>query len=133
MNRIFAAMVMTGLLTGGLEGRESRLAVSRLDGKRDRSVTTNSNDTHRLVWEQSQHLCRFVDRGEDGWVELGADDKVFLTFRELRRNLDFIELYDQKRGYQLRLYKDALFMKGGNEGFHKFDEFTQYYGGQWAK
>lgn len=97
------------------------------------AVRVSDDSHHRLVWEQSDRLCQYVDKGEDGWVELDKDGKVFLRFRELRRNIDFVDLLDQSRGYHLRLYKNAMFIKGGNDGFQKFEDFTKYYDGSWVK
>jgi len=88
---------------------------------------------HRLVWQNAENLAQFADKGEEYWVELDKDGKVFLQFKEVRRNCDFVELFDETRGYVLRLYDDALFIQGGRDGFAKFQDFTQYYGGRWVK
>lgn len=138
MRSIRAALMTIGFVTIGLvmtgsEVRGLEQSFTSHARENDSRATTTSSENHRLVWEQGERLCRFVDKGEEGWVELDKDGKVFLQFKEMRRNIDFVELFDQKRGYLLRLYKDGLFVKGGRDGFHKFDEFTRLYEGQWVK
>lgn len=139
MSSIIAGSVLVGLLVVGMDGQSPTLLNTPLPLTASCPVThpvaapVASNQFHRLVWENREQLCRYVDKGEDGWVELDKDGQVFLQFKELKRNCDFVELSDQKRGYILRLYSDALFIKGGHEGFHKFDEFTQFYSGVWVK
>lgn len=133
MKSILAALMTIGLVTAGSQARGFDQDFTSRASEGNPRATTTSSENHRLVWEQGQRLCRFADKGEEGWVELDNDGKVFLQFKEMRRNIDFVELYDQKRGYLLRFYKDALFVKGGKEGFHKFDEFTLLYEGQWVK
>lgn len=133
MSSTIIGSVLLGLLAVRADGQSaSPLAANCLVAK-PVAAPVATNPSHRLVWENRDQLCRYVDKGEDGWVELDKDGQVFLQFKELRRNCDFVELSDQKRGYVLRLYHDALFIKGGYEGFHKFDEFTLFYSGAWIK
>ena len=40
---------------------------------------------------------------------------------------------DQARGYTLRLFNDSMYMRGGNPGLERLDEFTKYYTGRWVK
>lgn len=75
----------------------------------DRSLSS-SQKHYRLIRENFDQLCRFADKGQDCWVELDKDGKVFLEFKEVRRNCDFVELFDPRRGYQLRLHQDARFI-----------------------
>lgn len=139
MSSIIAGSVLVGLLAVGSDGRNPSLWNAPLPlavpcpVANPVAAPVATHQFHRLVWENRDQLCRYVDKGEDGWVELDKDGQVFLQFKELKRNCDFVELSDQKRGYILRLYNDALFIKGGYEGFHKFDDFTQFYGGTWIK
>ena len=49
-------------------------------------------------------------------------------FKETRRNCDFVELLDRDRGLTVRLYQNALFVKGVG-----FEDFTKYYDGRWVK
>lgn len=83
---------------------------------------------HRLVWEHGEKLCQFVDKGDEAWVEVDKDGKPTFSFKEARRNCDFVELSDARRGLTVRLYKDAMFMKGG-----PIEDFTKQYDGKWAK
>lgn len=133
MKSAFALLMTFGVVTAGSQAPGvGQDFTSRAINRSPRAIN-HSTENHRLVWEQGDCLCRFADKGEEGWVELDKEGKVFLQFKEMRRNIDFVELYDQKRGYLLRLYKDALFIKGGNEGFHKFADFTLLYEGHWVK
>lgn len=87
----------------------------------------------RLAWKQSQGLCQFVDKGEGDWAELDKEGKVFQKFKETRRTVDFVDLFDAARGYNIRLYKHSLLIKGGKDGYHRFDDFTKFYDGGWVK
>ena len=82
--------------------------------------------TQRLAWEHAERVCQFVDKGDDNWAEVDKDGKTTFEFRETRRNVDFIELFDKSRGLTLRLYKNAMYLKVG-------EEFAKYYEGRWVK
>lgn len=127
MRNIFRGLAIIGLLAATLSasGGSTSLQIEHQHAPLDQ--------THRLIWEHTKGLCRYVDKGEDYWVELDRAGKVFLQFKEVRRNVDFVELFDERRGYTLRLYKNAMLIRGGNDGFQKFAEFTSYYEGCWVK
>src|SRR5262245_48416075 len=78
--------------------------------------------THRLAWEHAERLCQFIDKGSDGWVEVDKAGRPSFHFKEVQRNCDFVELFDTNRGYTLRLYKGAMYIKGGNEGLQRFED-----------
>lgn len=124
MRNIFRGLAIIGLLAATLSasGGSTSLQIEHQHAPLDQ--------THRLIWEHTKGLCRYVDKGEDYWVELDRAGKVFLQFKEVRRNVDFVELFDERRGYTLRLYKNAMLIRGGNDGFQKFAEFTSYYEGR---
>ncbi|MBC7964897.1 MAG: hypothetical protein H7Z17_03140 [Fuerstia sp.] len=133
MRNIIVGLAIVALLAVGLYAQDVRQSASMQDRGDQVQATTVVEDTHRLVWENAERLCQFADTGDDCWVELDKDGEVFLQFTERKRNCDFVELMDHSRGYVLRLYKDALFIKGGNEGFSRFEDFTLYYKGLWVK
>ncbi|WP_020474423.1 hypothetical protein [Zavarzinella formosa] len=88
---------------------------------------------NRLVWEHAEGLCRYVDKGDDVWWEVDNNGVSHFQFKETKRNADFVELIDKNRGYTLRLYKNAMHMKGGIDGVQKLEDFTKYYDGRWVK
>ena len=133
MRNMIVGLAIVALVTVGLQAQDVSQSASMRDGGGHARATTAMDDTHRLVWENAERLCRLADKGDDCWVELDKDGKVFLQFEERTRNCDFVELMDHSRGYVFRLYRDALFIKGGNEGFHRFEDFTLYYTGLWVK
>lgn len=133
MSHFIAGSILLNVLATGIDGQSPTLLATPTPVSHPLTAPAVSNQFHRLVWENGERQCRFVDKGEEGWVELDKDGKVFLQFKELKRNCDYVELSDQKRGYILRLYGDALFIKGGHAEFHKFEEFTQFYTGAWVK
>jgi hypothetical protein len=53
---------------------------------------------------------------------------ISFRFKETRRNGDFVELIDRDRGLTVRLYNNALFVKGVG-----FEDFEKYYDGRWVK
>ena len=80
----------------------------------------------RLVW--SYEGGYFRDQDADGWVERNPSGEYH--FKEVRRNREFIELYDCSRDCTVRLYKDAMFLKGFN-GEHP--DFIKFYCGRWTQ
>lgn len=66
----------------------------------------------------------FAERGGGVWSE--RNNRNF-TFKEVARNDEFIELYDQSRDCAVRLYPDRMLLKG----LGQFPTFTKYYDGQW--
>lgn len=127
MSKIVGGIALAGLLAMALSARGESFALQI------ETLRSPLDQTHRLIWEHAEGLCRYVDKGEDYWVELDKGGKVFLQFKEVRRNVDFVELFDERRGYTLRLYKNAMLIRGGNDGFQKFADFTSYYDGRWVK
>lgn len=119
MNKFIPAVLIAGLL--GLVAFADEPA-------KPKAKTTKEATVHRLAWEEAEKECQFVDKGNDTWYELGKDGKPVFEFKESRRNCDFVELNDKRRGLTLRLYKDAMFMKGG-----PVEDFTKYYDGKWVK
>lgn len=83
---------------------------------------------YRLTWTHAKGLCQFVDKGDENWVELDKVGAVAFRFQETRRNCDFIELHDQSRGLTVRMYQNAMFIRGLG-----FEDWFQYYSGQWSK
>ena len=133
MRHVIAGSLIVGLLAMALYAGQPQRTAVRTGGGGDTPAAIGSPRLHRLVWQSAENMAQFADKGEDCWVELDKDGKVFLQFKEVRRNCDFVELFDDTRGYVLRLYDDALFIQGGREGFARFQDFTQYYGGRWVK
>ncbi|MEI8381730.1 MAG: hypothetical protein WCJ09_16495 [Planctomycetota bacterium] len=127
MRNIFGGIAIIGLLAATLRASGGPMPL-QIEHQH-----TAIDQTHRLIWEHTEGLCRYVDKGEDYWVELDKSGKVFLQFKEVRRNVDFVELFDERRGYTLRLYKNAMLIRGGNDGFQKFADFTSYDEGRWVK
>lgn len=102
--------------------------LARASGANDRAVVPAA-DVHRLVWEHAEGLCQFIDKGETHWVEVDKKTgTVSFRFKETCRNGDFVELLDHDRGLTVRLFKNALFLKGV-----AFEDFTKYYDGRWVK
>lgn len=89
-----------------------------------------TDGVRRLVWEHADRLCQFVDKGNEDWVEVNKEGAVTFRFKETKRNFDFVELLDRDRGYTLRLYKNAMYMKASGDGS---SDFTKYYDGRWVK
>jgi hypothetical protein len=133
MIRSFAVMLAVGLFAVVLPAQPPHFVTTIQESGNSPSATTNSPPTYRLVWQNAEGLARFVDQGEGYWAEVDQNGEVFLPFQEVRRNCDFVELYDRSRGYTLRLYDDALLILGGHEGFSTFPDFTAYYVGRWVK
>lgn len=119
MRKLFAAIIAMGCLAG-------LVAVAEEPAKP--AAKAAKETVHRLVWEHAEKLCQFVDKGDEAWVEVDKDGKPTFSFKEARRNCDFVELSDRSRGLTVRLYKDAMFMKGG-----PIEDFTKQYDGKWAK
>jgi hypothetical protein len=117
MRNTLAGLMMFGLLVAATGAQEPR---------KDDPAAPVPEQVQRLAWEHAERLCQFVDKGEDNWVEVDKDGKTQFQFRETRRNGDFIELIDKNRGLTLRLYKNAMFLKVG-------DDFAKYYDGRWVK
>jgi len=87
---------------------------------------------NRQVWEHTDRL--FKDQGNRSWIETDRQGKVLYTFTEIDRTGDFIEIQDSSRGYTVRLYGNAMYIKGGNKsGLAKFAEFTKFYDGKWSE
>jgi TPR repeat protein len=85
----------------------------------------------RHVWEHTDRL--FKDHGNKRWIETDRQGQTLFTFSETDRNSDFIEIQDSSRGYTVRLYGDAMYIKGGTrQDLKKFDQFTKYYDGKWS-
>ena len=133
MRYAIAGPLIVGLLAMALYAQQPQRDAVPTGARGNTRVVIGSPRLHRLVWQNTENLAQFDDKGEDYWVELDKDGNVFLQFKEVRRNCDFVELFDDTRGYVLRLYDDALFIQGGRDGFAKFQDFTQYYGGRWVK
>ena len=90
-----------------------------------------STQDKRQVWEHADRL--FKDQGKKRWIETDRQGKALFTFTETDRNSDFIEIQDSSRGYTVRLYGNAMYIKGGSrQDVKKFDEFTKYYDGKWS-
>ena len=125
------AGVVVGLLaltTGAQEPPRGNGPIAPGDGDRPTAAAAPSG-VYRLTWEHAEGLCQFVDKGEENWVEVDKKaGTVSFRFKETRRNCDFVELLDRDRGLTVRLYKDALFIKGV-----AFEDFTKYYDGRWVK
>ena len=86
---------------------------------------------NRQVWEHTDR--QFKDQGNRIWIETDRHGEVLFTFTEIDRNSDFIEIQDSSRGYTVRLYGNAMYIKGGNRSdLKKFDDFTKYYDGKWS-
>jgi hypothetical protein len=96
-------------------------------------LSSGQEPVRRLVWEHAEGLCRYADQGGGNWHEVAKDGSVSFRFIETSRNCDFVDLLDKGRGYTVRLYKDAMLMKGGDDGLQRFDDFTKYYDGRWVK
>jgi hypothetical protein len=74
----------------------------------------------------------FQDRGDKKWIEKNPD--ATFHFEEKKRNDDFVELHDKKRDYTVRIFKDVVLIKGGNDTVKaKFKEFTKVHDGKWTK
>jgi hypothetical protein len=82
-------------------------------------------DTKRLVWTYSGGFFR--DDGNGQWTEKNASGDYH--FREAGRNREFIELRDDSRDCTVRLYCNAMFLKGFN-GQHP--NFIKFYEGHWT-
>lgn len=129
MRHAFAGSVIVVLLAMAVYAQQPPDDTSRHGGY----GKLGSPHLHRLVWQNAENLAQFADKGEEYWVELDKDGKVFLLFKEVRRNCEYVELFDETRGYVLRLYENALFIQGGRDGFARFQDFTEYYRGRWVK
>lgn len=81
-------------------------------------------DMKRLVWSYNGGF--FLDQGNGNWIEKNPTGKYH--FREADRNAEFIELYDGSRPCTVRLYEDAMYIKGG-----VYSDFTKLYDGEWTK
>ena len=133
MRIAIVGMVLLGLLAVAVVGQEPptpikpEVPVTPVPGPIVLpKVVPAPDDSHRLVWENSAWQCQYVDKGDDKWVEIDrATGAVSFRFKETRRNCDFVELLDQERGYTVRLYKDALFIKGGNDGLARHEDFMK--------
>lgn len=74
----------------------------------------------------------FKDEGDKKWIEKNPD--ATFHFHEVSRNADYIELHDKKRDYTVRIFKDVVLLKGGNETVKaRFKEFTKVHDGKWTK
>jgi hypothetical protein len=80
----------------------------------------------RLTWGHSGGY--FVDQGGGTWIEKNRLGVPSYRFSEVERNDDYVELYDSSRGYTVRLYDTAMYIRGAN-----FPDFTKYYSGRWLK
>lgn len=87
----------------------------------------------RKVWESSDKNAKFIAKSRKKWEEQNKDGEVVFRFIEKERTDEYIDIYDQTRGYTLRIYKTEMMIKGGNEGYNKFEEFTKLYDGEWVK
>ncbi len=96
----------------------------------------DSNYSHsalqRVEWVSKGGVLR--TGGNRQWVEL-KNGTVRFRFVETSRTGDFVELYDSGRGYTLRLYQDAMFIRGGKpgSGLSQFSSFTRLVNGSWTK
>jgi hypothetical protein len=79
----------------------------------------------RLVWSYEGGF--FADKDKKNWIEENPTGKYF--FKEVDRNEDYIELYDKSRDCTVRLYKDAMYLKG----LGQFNDFVKLYDGEWTK
>lgn len=80
----------------------------------------------RLVWSYTGGF--FEDNGNHHWAEQNPSGPYY--FKEMDRNGDFIELYDNSRDCAVRLYNTEMYLKGFH-GIHP--DFTKYYDGRWTK
>ena len=83
------------------------------------------NDLRRVVWQYQGGFFKDVGRGR--WTE--SNPSGTYHFQEVNRNRDFVDLWDGSRGFTVRLYDHAMYLKGGND--HR--DFTKFYDGNWTE
>jgi hypothetical protein len=79
----------------------------------------------RIVWQYQGGFFKDVGRGR--WTESNASGTYH--FQEVNRNRDFVDLWDGSRGFTVRLYDHAMYLKGGND----YRDFTKFYDGNWTE
>jgi hypothetical protein len=118
VSRLVPIQVVLALMVLGLTGQ----------------VVSAQEKDERRVWQRDDGGCRFVNKGKKNWVEEDKDGKVAYRFIEVKRTDEYIDISDKTRGYTLRLTKEEMLIKGGNDDVEtKFEDFTKYYEGAWAE
>ena len=72
----------------------------------------------------------FKDVGGVAWVERNSSGTYH--FEEVRRNRDFVDLYDAGRDLTVRLYRDACYIQHGTSDPVRYHDFRRLYNGHWA-
>jgi hypothetical protein len=91
----------------------------------DRHQRFDHHELRRVVWQYQGGF--FKDAGNGQWVESNASGTYY--FREVRRDREFIDLFDASRGFTARLYDNAMYLQGGSS----FPVFTKFYDGRWTE
>ena len=94
------------------------LAVAATPAKADR--------IERLKWVYEGGF--FKDVGNGQWDEANTGGSYH--FKEVGRNREFVELYDDSRDCSVRLYRHAMYLKGFNG---QTPDWVKFYDGRWAE
>lgn len=86
---------------------------------------TGAVDEVRAKWKYD--IGRFEHKNEKNWLETD-DQGGRAEFREVARNINYIEVYDKSRDIAVRLYKKKMTVKQPGE-----KEFKDFRDGKWAE
>jgi hypothetical protein len=92
------------------------------------ATVAQAQDMHRLVWRHDGGF--FKDEGRGDWVE--KNSRGTYHFEEVRRNRDFVDLFDASRDLTVRLYRDDCYIQHATSNPVRHHDFTRLYYGHWA-
>jgi len=79
----------------------------------------------RYDWTYNGGYFHAVAGGGGAWTESMNGKEVFY-FKQSARNDTYVELYDATRNLSVRLYANAMYLKGSGE-----TQYRHFYNGQW--